>query len=43
VYQQTHNVEAVRQLLGQSSLTATAAYLGVDQQAALAIARQFEL
>jgi hypothetical protein len=43
VYQQTHNVEAVRQLLGQSSLTATAAYLGIDQQAALEIARQFEL
>jgi integrase len=43
VYQQTHNVEAVRQLLGQSSLTATAAYLGIDQQAALEIARQFAL
>jgi integrase len=43
VYQQTHNVEAVRQLLGQSSLTATSAYLGIDQQAALEIARQFEL
>ena len=43
VYQQTHNVEAVRQLLGQSSLTATSAYLGIDQQAALEIARQFAL
>jgi integrase len=43
VYQQTHNVEAVRQLLGQSSLTATSAYLGIDQHAALEIARQFEI
>jgi hypothetical protein len=34
--------EAVRQLLGQSSLTATSAYLGIDQQAALEIARQFK-
>jgi integrase len=43
VYRQTQNVEAVRQLLGQSSLTATSAYLGIGQQAALEIARQFEL
>jgi integrase len=43
VYQQTHNVEVVRQLLGQSSITATSAYLGIDQQDALEIARKFEI
>ena len=43
LYQQTHNVEVVRQLLGQSSITATSAYLGIDQQDALEIARKFEI
>lgn len=43
VYQHTHNVEVVRQLLGQSSLSATSAYLGIDQHAALEMARRFAL
>jgi site-specific recombinase XerD len=43
VYQQPPNVEAVRQLLGQASLTAPAAYLGIDQPAAWEIARQCAL
>src|SRR5215211_3108404 len=34
VYQHTHNVEVVRQLLGQSSITATSAYLGIDKHEA---------
>lgn len=43
VYQHTHNVEAVRQLLGQSSVAATSAYLGIEQREALEIAKKFEL
>ena len=43
VYRHTQNVEAVRQLLGQSSVAATSAYLGIAQRDALAIARKFEL
>jgi integrase len=43
VYQHTHNIEAVRQLLGQSSVTATSAYLGIDQHEALEIARKFDI
>jgi hypothetical protein len=43
VYHHTHNVEVVRQLLGQSSVAATSAYLGIDQREALEIARKFEL
>jgi integrase len=43
VYQHTHNVEVVRQLLGQSSVAATSAYLGIEQRHALEIARKFDL
>jgi integrase len=43
VYQHTHNVEVVRQLLGQSSVAATSAYLGIDQRDALEIAKRFEI
>jgi integrase len=43
VYQHTHNVEVVRQLLGQSSVAATSAYLGIEQRQALEIARKFDL
>ena len=43
VYKHTHNVEVVRQLLGQSNVTATSAYLGVDKQDALEIAKRFEI
>jgi integrase len=43
VYQHTHNVEVVRQLLGQSTVAATSAYLGIEQRHALEIARKLEL
>jgi site-specific recombinase XerD len=43
VYQHTHNVEVVRQLLGQSSMAATSTYLGIEQRDALEIARKFEI
>jgi integrase len=43
VYQHTHNVEVVRQLLGQSSVAATSAYLGIDHRHALEIARKFDI
>jgi integrase len=39
VYQHTHNIEGVR----QSSVTATSAYLGIEQHKALEIARKFEI
>jgi hypothetical protein len=43
VYQHTHNVEVVRQLMGQSSVAATSAYLGIEQRHALDIARKLEI
>jgi integrase len=43
VYQHTHNVAVVRQLLGQSSVAATSAYLGIEQRHALEIARKCDL
>ena len=43
IYDQTRNVEAVRQLLGQSTVSATSAYLGVGQHQALEIAKQLEM
>ena len=39
IYDKTHNVDAVRRLLGQSSVTATSAYLGVSDNSALELAR----
>ena len=43
VYQHTHNIEVVRQLLGQSSVAATSTYLGIAKRDALEIARKFEI
>jgi len=43
IYQETNNIEAVRQLLGQSSVTATSHYLNVGQKASLEIARKFRI
>jgi len=43
LYDQTRNVEAVRQLLGQSTVSATSAYLGVGQHQALEIAKRFAI
>ena len=39
IYDQTHNVDTVRRLLGQSSVTVTSAYLGVSDNSALELAR----
>ena len=35
IYDRTKNVDAVRRLLGQSSVTATSAYLGISDESAL--------
>ena len=39
IYQKTQSVEIVRRLLGQSSVTATSSYLGIEDSDALEIAR----
>lgn len=41
VYKQTGNIEAVRQLLGQKSVTSTSAYLNLSQNQALDIYEEF--
>ena len=43
IYDKTKNVDAVRRLLGQSSVTATSAYLGVTDESALDLARQYSI
>ena len=43
IYEKTKNVDAVRRLLGQSSVTATSAYLGVTDESALDFARQYHM
>jgi len=43
LYDQTKNVEAVRRLLGHQSVTATSAYLGVDNSDATELARKFSI
>ena len=43
VYKRTGNLEAVRQLLGQSSIASTQAYLGIDEEEALRIGEKFGL
>ena len=39
IYNQTRNIDAVRRLLGQSSVTTTSAYLGVTDNSALELSR----
>ena len=39
IFNKTLNIDAVRRLLGQSSVTATSAYLGVTDNSALELAR----
>ena len=39
IYEKTKNVDAVRRLLGQSSVTATSSYLGITDSSALDLAR----
>ena len=41
--EKTHNVDAIRRLLGQSSVTATSAYLGVSDNSALELARNINV
>ena len=43
IYQRTNNVDAIRRLLGQSSVTATSAYLGVSDNSALDLARTINI
>mgnify|MGYP001214983049 FL=1 len=43
IYDATKNVEAVRQLLGHSSVAATSAYLGIEQAKALDIAKNHRM
>jgi integrase len=43
IYDKTHNVDDVRRLLGQSSVTATSSYLGVTDNSALELARSINI
>jgi len=43
IYDKTHNVDAVRRLLGQSLVTATSAYLGVSDNSVLELARSINV
>lgn len=43
VYAKTRNVEIVRQMLGQASIGATSAYLGIEKAEVLAVAREVVL
>ncbi len=43
IYDKTKNVDAVRRLLGQSSVTATSAYLGIEDNDALEVARNINI
>ena len=43
IYDRTKNVDAVRRLLGQSSVTATSAYIGVTDNSALELARNINV
>ena len=43
IYNRTKNVDAVRRLLGQSSVTATSTYLGVTDNSALELARNINI
>jgi len=43
IYDRTKNVDSVRRLLGQSSVTATSAYLGITDKSALDLARTINI
>ena len=43
IYNKTKNIDAVRRLLGQSSVTATSAYIGVTDNSALELARNINV
>ena len=41
IYEKTKNIDAVRRLLGHSSVTATSSYIGVTDNSALDLARVY--
>ena len=41
IFQKTKNIDAVRRLLGHSSVTATSSYIGVTDNSALDLARTY--
>ena len=43
IYDRTKNVDAVRRLLGQSSVTVTSSYLGITDESALDLARTINI
>jgi len=43
VYERTHNIEAVRHLLGHRSVANTSLYLGIGQREALNLAKKFDI
>ena len=43
IYQTTKNVDTVRRLLGQSSVTTTSAYLGITDESALDLTREINI
>ena len=43
IYNKTRNIDAVRRLLGQSSVTATSAYIGTSDNSALELARNINV
>ena len=43
IYEKTKNIDAVRRLLGHSSVTATSSYIGVTDNSALDLARTYSV
>ena len=43
IYDKTKNIDAVRRLIGQSSVTATSTYIGVTDNSALELARKINV
>ena len=43
IFNKTRNIDAVRRLLGQSSVTATSSYIGVTDNSALELARNINV
>jgi len=43
IYQKTQNVEVCRRLLGHANITATSAYLGLEDSDALEVARNINI
>ena len=41
IYEKTKNIDAVRRLLGHSSVTTTSSYIGVTDNSALDLARTY--